>query len=80
MNNRTKLLQFDKAMADAIFVRDNISKNSIAPSFTEIRDGCGIKSTETVRRYLLKLEDEGYIKIKKIETVNMVARGIVVLK
>ena len=62
------------------FVKDYIERNNISPSFTEIRDGCKIKSTETVRRYLMMLENEGYINIKKIQTINMVARGITVIK
>ena len=58
------------------FIKLYINKNKISPSFYEISKGCKIKSTETIRRYLLILEELGYIKLKKVQTTNLVTRGI----
>ena len=47
------------------FIVEFIKKNGYAPSVREIAVGIGINSTYTVYRYLLKLEDEGRIEMKK---------------
>ena len=47
------------------FIVEFIKKNGYAPSIREIAVGVGINSTYTVHRYLLKLEDEGRIEMKR---------------
>ena len=45
------------------FIRDYIETETIAPSVREICDGCNIRSTSTVHRYLHKLESDGRIRM-----------------
>ncbi len=47
------------------YIRDYIESENIAPSVREICDGCGIRSTSTVHRYLHRLELEGRIRMSE---------------
>jgi len=46
------------------FLVEFIKKNGYAPSMREIRDGTYLSSKSSVYNHLLKLEDEGRIKMK----------------
>lgn len=50
------------------FLVDYIMKNGFAPSIREICDGTYLSSTASAYSYLLKLEDEGKIKMKRKAT------------
>ena len=45
------------------YIRDYIENENIAPSVREICEGCSIRSTSTVHRYLHRLETEGRIRM-----------------
>lgn len=47
------------------FIVEFIQKNSYAPSIREICIGTNLRSTSNVYAYLLKLEDEGKIEVKR---------------
>jgi len=47
------------------FIVEFIQKNSYAPSIREICIGTNLRSTSNVYAYLLKLEDEGKIEMKR---------------
>ena len=47
------------------FLVQYIKNNGFAPSVREISIGIGLNSTCTVHHHLLKLEDEGRIKMKR---------------
>ena len=47
------------------FLVEFITENGYAPSVREICVGTGLKSTESVYNHLLKLNDEGKIKMKQ---------------
>ena len=50
------------------FLVDFVKKNGYAPSVREICTGTDLSSTSSVYMYLLKLEDEGKIQMKKKST------------
>lgn len=45
------------------YIREYFSKNSFAPSLSDIADGLGIKSRGVVHRYVHALADAGYIQL-----------------
>ena len=47
------------------YIKDYIDSENIAPSVREICEGCGIRSTSTVHRYLHRLETEGRIRMSE---------------
>ena len=47
------------------FLVQYIKNNGFAPSVREISIGIGLNSTSSVHSHLLKLEDEGRIKMKR---------------
>lgn len=56
MNTKDEILQFICEFRNAI---------GYAPSFREIAAGTSVRSTSTVHRYLVKLEEEGLIRRAK---------------
>lgn len=46
-----------------IFLGHYIKANGYAPSYQEIREGCGLKSVGTVSYRMKQLERKGYIEI-----------------
>jgi len=56
MNTRDEILQFICEFRNAM---------GYAPSFREIAAGTSVRSTSTVHRYLVKLEEEGLIRRAK---------------
>lgn len=56
------------------YIKQFLTDNSYPPSIRDIQEGVGIKSTSTVSKDLIKLEEEGYIKRS-----NLKSRGIEII-
>ncbi len=50
------------------FINSYIKKNSIAPSFDEMKNYMNLKSKSSIFQYLQSLEEEGFIKKNKLKS------------
>jgi len=57
------------------FIEKYITENGYPPTVREIGKGVGLNSTATVQRYLIQLEERGYIERK-----NLLPRAIKIIK
>jgi len=46
------------------FIKEYACKNGMLPTYREIGEGVGLKSTSSVAYYMLKLSDEGKVDMK----------------
>lgn len=65
MNQTTKQQGIDTRERIYRFLVEFISKNSYAPSIKEIGAGTNLRSTASVYYHLMKLEEEGKIKMRR---------------
>ena len=61
-----------------VFINQRLTETGVSPSFKEMADGVGLRSTSGVHRRILELEERGFIRrlhfrVRAIEVLRLPA-------
>ena len=61
-----------------VFINQRLTETGVSPSFKEMADAMGVRSTNTVHRQVLELEERGFIRrlphrVRAIEVLRLPA-------